>query len=223
MKISVIIPAFNEEKYIGKCLESIANQREKPDEIIVVDNNSTDKTAEIAKSYGANVVVEKTQGMIPARNRGFDEAKYEIITRTDADTIVPSDWISKIKESFKDQNLGALSGPVYYYKLSKIIQISHLPTLIWFKFLGVIFGHDSLFGPNMSLRKSVWAEVKKDLCLDDKKVHEDIDLTIHISKITKIKFDGSLIVRTTRARWKKIFTEYVVRFVKMLYFHRHLR
>ena len=222
MKVSVIVPAYNEEKYIEKCLESIINQEEKPSEIIVVDNNCTDKTAEIAQKFGARIVKEENQGMIHARNAGFDNAKYEIIARTDADSILPRDWISKIKRSFTDKDLGALSGPVYYYNLPKILQISHLPTLVWFKFLGIIFAHDYLFGPNMALRKSVWEKVKRDICLDDKNVHEDIDLSIHLAKFTKLKFDGSLIIRTARVRWKRIFTEYAVRFIKMLLSHKKI-
>src|ERR1035437_9820650 len=89
MKVSVVIPAYNEEKYIGACLDSLMDQKEKPDEIIVVNNNSTDNTAKIVKKYPVRLINEEQQGMIPARNRGFNEAKFEIIARTDADTILP--------------------------------------------------------------------------------------------------------------------------------------
>ena len=101
MKVSVVIPAFNEEKYIGKCLKSVVNQIMPADEIIVVNNNCTDKTEVIAKKFGARIVKEKVQGMTPARNRGFNSVKYEIIARTDADTVVPKDWIKIIKNNFK--------------------------------------------------------------------------------------------------------------------------
>lgn len=104
MKVSVVIPARNEEKYIGKCLQSLLEQEEKADEIIVVDNNSSDKTAEIAKSYGARVIKEKTQGITYARTLGFNSAKFEIIARVDADTTVPKDWILRIKKDFEDNN-----------------------------------------------------------------------------------------------------------------------
>jgi len=62
MKISVVIPAYNEEKLLKKTLESIRDQIEKPFEIIVVDNNSTDKTAQVAKKMGAIVIKEVKQG-----------------------------------------------------------------------------------------------------------------------------------------------------------------
>src|SRR5258706_15392459 len=109
MKVSVVVPAYNEEKYIRACIESILNQEEKADEIIVINNNSTDKTVDILKQYPIKIVNETEQGMIQARNRGFNEAQYEIIARTDADTIVPPDWIAKIKKNFENEKLVALS------------------------------------------------------------------------------------------------------------------
>jgi len=100
-KISVIIPAFNEEKYLPACLESLRKQSFRDFEVIVVDNNSTDRTGEIARNYGFKVVEEKRQGMIPARERGFREAKAQIIARTDADTVVTPNWLKVIDESFR--------------------------------------------------------------------------------------------------------------------------
>jgi glycosyltransferase involved in cell wall biosynthesis len=79
VKISVIIPAFNEEKFLGNCLFSLKEQNFKDFGIIVVDNNSTDKTAEIAKKFGAILVSEKNQGVAFARNRGVqrNKAKFD--------------------------------------------------------------------------------------------------------------------------------------------------
>ena len=113
-EISVVIPAYNEAKYLPKCLESIIKQTFNNYEIIVVDNNSTDNTAWIARSFGARVVKEKIQGMIPARERGFREAKAEIIARTDADTVVTKDWLEKIFRTFQtNPEVIALSGPIF--------------------------------------------------------------------------------------------------------------
>src|SRR3989344_7794863 len=109
MKISVVIPAFNEEKNIDKLIQSLLNQEEPADEIIVVDNNSTDHTDAIVKNYNVRILHEPKQGITHARNRGFDEAKYEIIARTDADTVLPTDWIRKIKNDFKKYKIDGLS------------------------------------------------------------------------------------------------------------------
>ena len=220
MTVSVVIPCYNEEKYIGKCLESIVDQKVQPDEIIVVDNNCIDKTIEIAQKFGARIVKEEKQGMIHARNAGFDAAKYGIIARTDADSTLPSDWILKIKEHFKDPNLGALSGPASYFTTPLISQISSLGTFVTFEGIGLLFGHPMLAGPNMILKKSLWEKVKNSVCLKDRDVHEDIDISIHLAKIAKIKYDWDFSVRTTRGRWTKIFTEYIARLIKMLLSHK---
>lgn len=222
MRVSVVILAYNEEKYIGKCLQSISDQDEKPDEVIVVDNNCTDKTVEIAQSFGARIVKEKKQGMIHARNAGFDAAKYEIIARTDSDAVLPRDWISKIKKKFEDPDLGALSGPTSYSKWPKSIKLSHFPSLMLFDTLSVLFKNGCLYGPNMSIRKAVWEKVRTSVCLDDKKVHEDIDLSIHLNKLTKIKFDNKLIIGVQRVHWKQISTEYGSRMMKQLADHKKL-
>ena len=95
-----MIPAYNEGKYIKRALKSVINQQIEADEIIVVDNNSTDRTSEIAKKLGVKVIRERKQGMTPARDRGFNEAKYDIIARIDADVAVPPDWIKKIEKEF---------------------------------------------------------------------------------------------------------------------------
>ncbi|MCX7955942.1 MAG: glycosyltransferase family 2 protein, partial [Patescibacteria group bacterium] len=82
MTISIIIPAYNEEKYIENALKSLVNQTEKPDEVIVVDNNCTDKTIKIAKKYQKKlplkIIHETKQGIAYSRNTGFNKAKGEI-------------------------------------------------------------------------------------------------------------------------------------------------
>jgi len=96
--ISAIVPAYNEENYLSYCLRSLINQDfpKKDYEIIVIDNNSTDKTASIAKKFGARVVKEENQGLTYARIRGIKEAKGEIIAFVDADTTVNKDWLKQI-------------------------------------------------------------------------------------------------------------------------------
>lgn len=230
MKISVVVPALNEEKYIEACLNSLINQKEKADEILVIDNNSTDLTATIVKKFPVKLIKEKKQGMIQARNRGFNEAKYEIIARTDADSIVPPDWIKQIKRHFKDEDLIGLSGPGKFYDLPSIIQNSHLktkPTLLkWItsynKIVNKMLKHDCMYGPNYALRLSGWNKVKKEVCLKDKQVHEDLDLAIHLAPYGKIKFDNNLVVNTSVRRWKKpdAYAEYLYRGLKSVRKHK---
>lgn len=111
MTISVVIPAYNEEKYLSKTLISIAQLDRKPDEIIVIDGGSTDKTASIAKQYGARPVTIEHRGIGYARQKGLMAATCDAVAFTDADTIVPHDWLSKIEESLNNPNVvGVYSG-----------------------------------------------------------------------------------------------------------------
>src|SRR5438045_2121373 len=113
--ISVVIPAYNEEKLIGTCLDSLAAQvTSKKFEIIVVNNNSTDKTTEIIKHHSRNlnvrVVDERRKGRGIARATGFRNAKGLIIFSTDSDAIVPHDWIEETLRYFENPRVIAVTG-----------------------------------------------------------------------------------------------------------------
>src|SRR5260221_7568754 len=93
LRISIIIPAYNEEGHLPACLDAIAAQTLKPDEVIVVDNNSTDKTVEIAKKYPfVKLLNEKRQGLRYTRNTGLDAATGDVIGRIDTDSILSPKW-----------------------------------------------------------------------------------------------------------------------------------
>lgn len=225
INISVVIPVFNEEQHITSCLDSLAKQQIKPDEIIIVDNNSTDQSMKLAKKYPVRIVSEKKQGMIYARNTGFNSVFYEIIAKCDADTIVPADWLKRIKDNFEKGKIDALSGPIYFNDLP-LVSESTLPTRVYAQFMKTIQRHETLLGPNLALTKKIWEKIKNEVCLDDKKVHEDIDLAIHIKKHHgRIKFDPELKVYTSGRRIKNnplsFFVEYPIRVLKTLKSHNY--
>src|SRR3989344_2814273 len=100
LKISVVIPAYNEEKYIAKTLKSLINQDFPRElfEIIVVNNGSTDKTHQVAEKFGVKVIrYNKVQGVSAARDVGSRIAEGEIIAGTDAYTVVPRHWLKTIE------------------------------------------------------------------------------------------------------------------------------
>jgi glycosyltransferase involved in cell wall biosynthesis len=104
-EISVIIPAYNEEKLIERTLSSLRNQETKvPYEIIVCNNNSVDRTVEIAKKYADKVVFEKRQGIGFARNTGFKHSVGKYLVHCDADTFFPNNFIEEVYKIF-DSNL----------------------------------------------------------------------------------------------------------------------
>lgn len=220
MKISVVVPAYNEENFIARCLDSLENQEEKADEIIVVDNNSTDRTVPIAKRFKVKIIKEKKQGISYARNAGFNAAKGEIIARCDADCNVPQDWIKRIKKHFLKGKMDALGGPVCYSDVPFLKKHSTTAVKLHAKAFKKIKNHDLLYGMNMSLRKEMWEKVKNELNNNNKQVHEDMDLSNRIHKYGKIKFDPKLYVYTSSRRMRKnpasFFIEYPIRMIKTL-------
>jgi glycosyltransferase involved in cell wall biosynthesis len=115
-RYSVVIPAFNEQAYLGACLASLAAQ-DYPGtfEVIVVDNNSTDDTPVIAAAAGVTIVVEPERGVCQARQRGTEAAHGEIIISTDADTTFTPGWLSGIDAAFaRHPGAVAVAGPCHF-------------------------------------------------------------------------------------------------------------
>lgn len=107
--VSFIVPTFNSEKTIGKCIESILDQKcEK--EVIVVDNNSTDNTAKIIKKYSVRYLFEKRKGAAAARNKGLENAKGEYVGFIDSDVVLPEDWVVKALEEIKPKDIAGVGG-----------------------------------------------------------------------------------------------------------------
>lgn len=115
-KVSVVIPAYNEERYIEGCLKSLVNQTLRRDEfeIVVVDGGSTDRTAELAKEYADMVIQQKSEGVGGARNDGVEVANAEFIATTDADVILPEGWLERICADFEAmEDVVTVYGPIY--------------------------------------------------------------------------------------------------------------
>ena len=104
--ITVIIPCLNEEQGIRRVLESMPDF---VDEVIVVDNNSTDRTREVATSLGAKVIGEKLRGYGRAYKRGFANATGDLIVTLDGDHSYPVDAISYLLEAFLHLNVDFLN------------------------------------------------------------------------------------------------------------------
>lgn len=223
-KISVVIPAYNEESYLPACLESLRKQTFRNFEIIVVDNNSHDNTAKIAIKYGARVVKEPVQGMTPARERGFREAKADIIARTDADATVYPDWLEQIYTAFeKNPQVVAVTGSFRSPDPDVPNHFFENYIRLYTRFTRLLTGHMHLHGPNMALRKSAWEKIH--VHMDDSLVHEDVDLACHLAEIGEILFVPDIIATYSLRRLKQRFWftlgEYFVRYIRTIRLHRH--
>ena len=203
VSLSIVIPVFNDERHLKHCLESIAAQTVMPSKVIVVDNNSTDSSAKIARQYPfVRVVHEKQQGVVFARNKGFDVADTDLIGRIDADTQLPPEWVDRVLAIFEQTDVAAVSGPVGWYdapaKSFGMFMDKSIRRITWR--LGSKDDAVFLFGSNMALRRNSWQKVRDGVCTD-KNVHEDIDLAIHLLRADlPVAFDDSLYAMTSSRR-----------------------
>lgn len=184
MKVSVVVIAKNEEKYIERCLKSLKNQTLKS-EIIVVDGHSTDKTLSIAKKYADKVVEDHNKGVADARNVGWKTARNDVIAYCDADCIPPRDWVENISKLL-DGNI-CISGPLYPYDGNVLMKISYK---IWTDFItrfASLLGLRPAWGSNMAIRKDV---LKKYPFRTN--ILEDYDVIRRAKKSGRIKYSKEL-------------------------------
>jgi glycosyltransferase involved in cell wall biosynthesis len=182
LRVSIVIPVYNEEDMIEPCLDAILRQTVAADEIIVVDNDSTDATSDRLDAYRGRVTVlrEPRRGVLYARNTGLDRAAGELIGRIDADTRLPPRWVEHLHEIFADRAVAAVTGPARYYDIRLPRLISRLDLLLRSTWARVAKQRlDWSYGANMAIRASAWQAVRGALC-DDREIHEDVDLGIHL-------------------------------------------
>ena len=223
-KISIVVPAFNEATMLPLCLDAIQKQDYKGDfEVIIADNASTDNTVRIAQKFNAKVVYEKRRGAVYARITGFNAATGEIIASTDADTLVPIDWLTSIEIALRDQNYAGIVGA---YELnntntfSKKLVGSFVPYLRFIdKLVGAHFA-----GANFAVRRLAYIEVGG---FDPSFITgEDLELSRRLRDCGfELKVDYKICVKTSARRlneglWPTM-NEYVFKnWLSLVIFHR---
>jgi glycosyltransferase involved in cell wall biosynthesis len=180
--ISIIVPAYNEERYLARCLESIAAQTHKPHQVIVVDNASTDRTAAVARKFPfVTVVRESHRGRAFAQAAGFNAATGTVLARIDADAVLPPDWTARIAAYF--DHPGALqtawTSCAHFYNVRFPRLVSYMYGWIGFSLNRFFAGHASLWGSSMALPRALWQTVEPEVC-QRADLHEDLDLSIHL-------------------------------------------
>jgi glycosyltransferase involved in cell wall biosynthesis len=216
--LSVIIPAYNEEAYIKRCIDSVLKQDTDYDfEVIVVDNNSTDDTPDLLKEYQTsqevNVVLEKRQGVFNARNAGAEVAKGDILVFIDADCKLPRNHLQKIGDLFKkNPEIDAVGGLPHYSTLPPVprillykLQIAYLYT--WLR--RVISGAWFLCGGNLAVSKRAFLKsdgfahkIPGDVdSIKHNVFPEDVVFSMRLDeKGFNVKFSPKLLVRSSDRR-----------------------
>jgi glycosyltransferase involved in cell wall biosynthesis len=226
MRVSIIIPAYNEEPNIKDTLQSVLKQNYADFEVIVVDNNSTDKTAEIAKSMGVTVLHESRKGTQWARECGRKIATGEIIANLDADCLPEPLWLKSGVKHFTNKKVIAVGGPYDYYDgrwSFRIFSLIFQKTIYrLFNFLMQKSNKGAvLIGGNVFLRAETLEKIggyNTDIVF----YGDDTDTAKRMSKEGLVIFDTKLIVKTSARRLKshgsfKISVIYIYHFFKTIF------
>lgn len=198
---SVVIPCRNDAELLDRCLASFAAQLRPADEIIVVDNASTDHTRQVALRHGARVVDEPREGITWATKAGFDAAVSDVFVRVDADVHVEPDYLQKLQDVWQaaDSSPGRrvvgvtgsarfdLDGPAGDFASSAYLGAYRAS-------VGSALGHHPLYGTNCSIRADWWARVREDVDFSDTLVHDDMHLSFAVGEDETIWFQPDLVV-----------------------------
>lgn len=230
--VAIVIPAYNEERFIGKCLDSCLDQTSPPDEIIVVNNKSTDNTVSIVQRYQEDnpqidirLLEQATyQGIAPTRNCGFDHARSDIIGRIDADSIIANDWVETIRRRFQHSSIDAASGPAVLYDMPLRASLFWLDHTLKHRVHRAAKDERFLFGSNMAIRATAWQAVRHLTQLDlEDRLHEDVELALTLFKNDfEVTYEPTMVVGISARRVEcslRDFYRYAMRYSRTTELH----
>lgn len=178
LTVAVIIPVRNETLYIEGVLKALQKQTLKPDEIIVIENNSTDDTVAKAEAFeGVKVIHEKLQGNVFCRNLGFNYAKSDLLFKLDADSRPDAHWLEEYVKVLEKPDIAAVSGKIKPYEGAIRHLVGETFNFLLFPVNRLFIGGNALFGSNYGIKSSAWEKVR-DAVRNDKEIWEDIDLAL---------------------------------------------
>ncbi len=196
-ELTVIVPTYNEEAMVGKCLAALDKQKNRDFELIVVDGKSKDKTVEIAKKYSDRIIFDKGKGTAAARNLAVKGIKTKVVAFTDADTIVPPDWTDIIVSRFGNEKLVGMGGPLkpldgefkddIFFTMANCLYI-----------LSATFRFYQFPGSNCAYRLSAYRRAGG--FREDFKILDDLEFSARMSGFGNEIFDLKMAVKTSARR-----------------------
>lgn len=228
-QIAFVVPAYNEEALIGACLNAIGRELAlagSAAEVVVVDNASTDRTAQIAGSFPfVRVIREPHKGIVFARRAGLSATSAELVANVDADAVPCEGWLQRVLDAFaNDPDLVCLSGPFLFDGMRPMpgaatrmaYQAMHRASrVLGFLRIGAI-----VQGGNFVFRRSAWQRAGGyDTTIAF--YGEDTDIARRLSKVGKVRWDPLLrsvtsARRFTRQGWWRTSALYGLNFASVL-------
>jgi glycosyltransferase involved in cell wall biosynthesis len=195
--ISVVVPSHNDAGFVAACLEALAAQTRLADEVVVVDNGSTDATADVARAAGAMLVTEPLRGVWPATAAGFDAASGDLLARLDADSVPGPGWLAEIEHRMSQADRPTfVTGTGVFYGANPVIRWIARNIYIggYFFAIGALLGHPPVFGSNYAMRREAWLELRELVHRDRGDVHDDLDLSWWIQPGMTVVRDDRMLV-----------------------------
>ena len=204
IRVSVVIPAYNEEALLPECLRSLAAQDYAGEiEIIVVDNASEDATADVARRMGITVVSEPQRGYTAALARGFEAATGDVVATTDADTIVPPHWISSLAREYEEHpDVVAVGGEIVFCapdRMARLLTRGILPIVNRLDRKNPAGAH--LWGANFSVLRSAFEAAGGWNARFN--LQADTELSERLRRFGRVVLLESLPVYTSSRRWNR--------------------
>ncbi|MBF0317114.1 MAG: glycosyltransferase [Nitrospirae bacterium] len=198
MKVAITIGVYNEEENIARLIDSLLNQTKKPDEIIIVDDGSVDRTGEIINSYAGRYsivryIYQENAGPATARNRAWKSTEADICVFTDGDCVAATNWLEELLKPFSDETVAATGGTYETLNASSVLAAFIGLEIAW-KYVHVRGDIDVHGAYNLAVRRHV---LEKTGGFDEKYKKpsgEDWDLTYRISDMSRIVYVSSAVV-----------------------------
>ena len=190
---------------LSVCLEALGRQSRRADEVVVVDNGSTDNTAGICEAAGVRRIAVELPGIAAATARGFDEAASEIIARLDTDSVPPPDWVERVEAILNRAGpLTAVSGPGSFYGGTWFARWVGRNVWItgYLRVVGLLLGHPPLFGSNFAVRAEVWDKIREAVHRGEPPVHDDLDMSYQIPPEVSVIWEPTLKVGVSARPFK---------------------
>jgi glycosyltransferase involved in cell wall biosynthesis len=220
--ISVVVPVWNESKYLPPCIASLSRQTYSNFEIIAIDNKSTDQTVKMCSKAGWMVYQQVQKGISAARAEGFAKAKGSIIASTNGDTAVPDNWLETIAQTFTDPAVVSTYGPVHFIEgdTQPFYKFMNLLSQAFFTFSHLI-GRDHAIGENFAVSRTAYTQIGGfNLKLP---TAEDVDLNYRIAKVGKIVFNPKLLAHTSNRRLAEeklhFFAHHIENYIRLTFFN----